>query len=94
MPTATASTSRKKLFEVDSIHGKIYSNGWVKGDSLVDVVEPATGATLLQVGLGSAATVARAARKCRRSPEEVGTGPARGEAKAFHGQWYEAPKER
>ena len=55
-------TARKRLFDIDLLRGKLYSGGWVDGDALVDVTEPATGATLLRVGLGSADTVARAAK--------------------------------
>ena len=51
-----------KLFDLDLLDGAIYSGGWIPGDERVDVMEPATGARLATVGLGSAATVARAAR--------------------------------
>lgn len=60
--SAAAAPKSGKLFDLDVLDGAIYSGGWVKGDDRVDVVEPATGNTLLTVGLGSAETVAKAAK--------------------------------
>lgn len=41
-----APTTTPRLFDLHMLDGAIYSGGWVKGDSRVDVVEPATGAVL------------------------------------------------
>jgi benzaldehyde dehydrogenase (NAD) len=60
---AYSGRAAKQLFDLDHIDGKYYSNGWRDGDQAVDVVEPATGATLARVGLGSAASVAAAAER-------------------------------
>jgi benzaldehyde dehydrogenase (NAD) len=75
--------NRKKLFELDRIRGKIYSNGWVDGDNTVDVIEPATGATLLQVGVGSAATVAKAAKSAAEAQKKWERVPPEEKRKLF-----------
>ncbi|VAZ66445.1 MULTISPECIES: aldehyde dehydrogenase family protein [Mycobacterium] len=71
-----APTTTPRLFDLDMLDGAIYSGGWVKGDSRVDVVEPATGAVLATVGLGSAETVSKAARMAAQAQREwVGVPP-------------------
>ncbi len=41
-------------------HAKVFDGGWVAGSDVVDVVEPATGQRLGQIGLADAAAVGRA----------------------------------
>jgi len=83
MNPAEKTTARNRLFDLDRIDGKIYSNGWVKGDLSVDVIEPATGAILARVGLGSAATVARAAGAAAKAQKEWVLVPAEEKRKLF-----------
>jgi benzaldehyde dehydrogenase (NAD) len=49
------------LFNWDEITGKFYSNGWKTGAKTAEVIEPATGKSLAQVGLGSAEQISQAA---------------------------------
>ena len=74
---------KRKLFDLDQILGKIYSNGWMDGDALVDVVEPATGATLATVGLVSAATVAKAAQSALKAQKQWALVPPEEKRKLF-----------
>ena len=73
----------KRLFDLDQIKGKIYSNGWVDGDSTVDVIEPSTGKTLVTVGLGSSATVAKAAKVALKAQKQWELVPAEEKRKLF-----------
>ncbi len=39
------------LFDWNEMNGKLYSDGWQAGVQNTDIIEPATGKTLAQVGL-------------------------------------------
>ena len=52
----------KQLFNWDEMDGKLYSGGWRAGVQTSDVVEPATGKTIAQVGLGSTQSLPRQQR--------------------------------
>ena len=80
---AYSGKAQKRLFDLEQIKGKIYSNGWRDGDSIVDVIEPATGAVLAQVGLGSAATVAAAAKRALAAQKQWVLFPAEEKRKLF-----------
>jgi benzaldehyde dehydrogenase (NAD) len=71
-----------KLAPQDVWNGKIYSNGWQQpGEGTLDVSEKATGASLGEVGVASAADVAAAAaiaRKAQAAWAQV-PGPLRGD---------------
>ncbi|WP_428342522.1 aldehyde dehydrogenase family protein [Mycobacterium sp.] len=87
MSTATKSAAVQPnsgdLFDLEQVRGAIYSNGWVPGDSTVDVIEPATGATLATVGLGSAATIAKAAESAAQAQKEWVNVPPEEKRKLF-----------
>lgn len=67
---AYSGTANKQLFDLEAIDGKFYSNGWRDGDQVVEVIEPATGATLARVGLGSAASVSAAAERALAAQQQ------------------------
>ena len=80
---AYSGKAQKRLFDLDQIKGKIYSNGWRDGDSTVDVIEAATGLVLAQVGLGSAATIAAAAKRALEAQKKWALFPAEEKRKLF-----------
>jgi benzaldehyde dehydrogenase (NAD) len=67
---AYSGRAAKRLFDLDEIDGKYYSNGWRDGDQCVEVIEPATGAILARVGLGSAASVSAAAERALAAQQQ------------------------
>ena len=80
---AYSGKAQKRLFDLEQIKGKIYSNGWRDGDTTVDVIEPATGAVLAQVGLGSAVTVAAAAKRALEAQKKWEVFPPEEKRKLF-----------
>nr|QAT18843.1 VemF [Streptomyces sp.] len=64
----------KSLFDVDGLAGTVFSDGWrtASGGAVVDVLEPATGKTLAEVGLAYASDVARAAAGAARAQRAWG----------------------
>ncbi len=88
--TATSGTpfvysghAANRLFDLDAIDGKYYSNGWRDGDETVEVIEPATGATLARVGLASTASVSAAAERARAAQREWASVPPEAKRKLF-----------
>ncbi len=81
--SAEGVSSRPRLFDLEQIAGKIYSNGWVDGDQIIDVIEPATGATLAKVGLGSKAAIAKAAQSAAKAQKEWALVPPEEKRKLF-----------
>jgi benzaldehyde dehydrogenase (NAD) len=67
---AYSGNASKHLFDLAEIDGKYYSNGWRDGDEVIDVIEPATGAILARVGLGSATAVAAAVQRAQAAQRD------------------------
>ncbi|SPE99898.1 aldehyde dehydrogenase family protein [Streptomyces sp. MA5143a] len=65
------------LVDVDGLAGTVFSDGWraASGGAVVDVVEPATGKTLAQVGVAAAWDVTRAATLAARAQQAWGALP-------------------
>jgi benzaldehyde dehydrogenase (NAD) len=69
-------TTTKPLIGDYASGGLIYSSGWVEAPSVVEVIEPATGAVLGHAGVGDAAGVDRAAAAAARAQRAWATAPA------------------
>ncbi|MGW2086504.1 benzaldehyde dehydrogenase [Streptomyces sp. NPDC001880] len=67
----------ESLVDVDRLAGTVFSDGWhaTSGDAVVDVVEPATGKALAQVGVAYVSDVARAAAGAARAQPAWGALP-------------------
>lgn len=57
-----ATLTKKQLFNWAEMNGKLYSNGWKEGVQTTNITAPATGKVLGQAALGSAGTIAEAAK--------------------------------
>lgn len=65
-----------ELLDFDGWQGRIYSNGWTAGGAgVVPTTEPATGATLAEVGVADASDVAKAASRGLEAQREWAATP-------------------
>ncbi len=71
-----STTVESRLFDADAAHGSLWAGEWRRASSTLTVHEPATGATLLEVGQASAEEIKRAATEAAAAQAQWAARPA------------------